>query len=236
MTEEQTSLFPDLQPSTAATASPGLSRQSKKEVSLFLPGVKNEQSFPEFTRLDELASQAKQCENCGLRATCQQVVFAEGLPQARLMFIGEGPGADEDAAGLPFVGRAGQLLNRILAACAIERNEVYITNVVKCRPPGNRLPHPDEVKACIGYLEAQIRIIKPAIIVCLGALATQTVIDARAKITSARGVWYSRGDIKLMPTFHPAALLRREEWKKPAWEDFKKIRDAYRGLYKEEDR
>jgi len=229
--EDELSLFPDMVPEPPVAQPVAASRRSKKPAwPIFIPGVKSEQSFPEISDLGQLADIAAHCEGCGLRATCRQVVFAQGEASARLMLIGEGPGADEDEAGLPFVGRAGQLLNKILAACEIERSEVYITNVVKCRPPGNRLPHPDEVKACSGYLEAQIRIIKPAIIVCLGALATQTIVDARARITSARGNWYRREDIQMMPTFHPAALLRREEWKKPAWEDFKKIRDAYRAL------
>lgn len=229
MEDDQLSLFPEMVP-RADLVIPAVPEKRIRKVTapVFLPGVKSEQSFPQLSSLDELTAIAAHCEQCGLRGTCQQVVFADGPATARLMLIGEGPGADEDEAGLPFVGRAGQLLNRILTACHIERSEVYITNVVKCRPPGNRLPNPDEVKACIGYLEAQIRMIKPVIIVCLGALATQTVVDARARITSARGTWYQREGINIMPTFHPAALLRREEWKKPAWEDFKKIRDLYR--------
>ncbi|MGE5381056.1 MAG: uracil-DNA glycosylase [Methylocystaceae bacterium] len=230
MAEDQLSLFPDLQPKNEVSQPVIPSRLKKENGTTFLPGVKSEQAYSQVSHLDDLAAVAAKCDSCSLRATCRQVVFAEGPADARLMLVGEGPGADEDEAGLPFVGRAGQLLNRILAACAIERREVYITNVVKCRPPGNRLPHPDEVKACSGYLEAQIRIIKPTIIVCLGALATQTVVDPKARITSARGTWYRRGSIQMMPTYHPAALLRREEWKKPAWEDFKKIRDAYRAL------
>jgi DNA polymerase len=146
------------------------------------------------------------------------------------MLVGEGPGQDEDSQGEPFVGRAGQLLNKILAAAEIAREEVYIANVVKCRPPGNRLPLPPEVKACRSYLERQIALIKPQIIVCMGAMATQTVIDPQAKITKTRGIWFTRAGIRMMAVFHPAALLRNPDYKRPTWEDFKLIRDAYRAL------
>jgi DNA polymerase len=157
-------------------------------------------------------------------------VFGDGNINADILFIGEGPGKDENEQGIPFVGRAGQLLNKILEASEFKRSEVYIANVVKCRPPGNRLPNPDEVKECRSYLEAQIRIINPKIIVCLGALACQTVIDSKAKIGQTRGKWFMRNGIKIMATYHPAALLRNESYKRPAWEDFKLIRDEYKKL------
>lgn len=231
MSGDQMSLFPDMDAPKEADMPRAVKQKEKTEkTSVFLPGIKLEESFKEIDDLDQLARLTRGCRRCSLREGCRQVVFAEGEREARLMFIGEAPGAEEDEAGVPFVGRAGQLLNRILDACHIERSEVYITNVVKCRPPGNRLPNPDEVRACYGYLEAQIRIIRPAIIVCLGALATQTVVDPKARITSSRGRWFNRDGVMIMPTFHPAALLRREEWKRPAWEDFKKIRDAYHAL------
>lgn len=230
MSGDELSLFPEMEPPAQEAVKQVRPPVKGSAAPVFLPGLRAENAYPQLDNIAALAKLASECSNCGLRAGCQQVVFAEGPENARLMLIGEGPGAEEDEAGLPFVGRAGQLLNKILAACQITREEVYITNVVKCRPPGNRLPNPDEVKSCVGYLEAQIRIIKPAIIVCLGALATQTVVDPKARITSARGIWYQRAGIQIMPTFHPAALLRREEWKKPAWEDFKKIRATYRAL------
>lgn len=195
----------------------------------FLPGVKIEEAFPELD-FDSLKQEALCCHRCRLRGECKQVVFGDGNPQTKIMLIGEGPGKDEDQAGIPFVGRAGQLLNKILAAAEIERNEAYIGNVVKCRPPGNRLPNPDEVKACRNFLEAQIRLIKPDIIVCLGALASQTVIDARARIGQVRGKWLVRNGIKIMATYHPAALLRNESYKRPVWEDFKQIRDELKKL------
>ena len=155
------------------------------------------------------------------------MVFGEGKNDARLMLVGEGPGMDEDLQGRPFVGKAGQLLDKILQAAGLPRQEVFIGNVVKCRPPGNRLPHPDEVRVCKNYLEAQIRIIKPQILVCMGSLATQVIIDPRARITMIRGKWFNRQGIKMMAVFHPAALLRNPSYKRPTWEDFKQIRDEY---------
>lgn len=175
--------------------------------------------------LEELEKECKTCRKCDLRAGCTQVVFGEGNPHAKLMFVGEGPGQQEDIQGRPFVGAAGQLLDKILAAVGIRRDEVYIANVVKCRPPGNRLPTSEEAEACLPHLRAQIRAIKPKIIVCLGALATQTLIDKRARITRVRGNWFEKDGIRYMPTFHPAALLRDETKKRPVWEDMKKVKE-----------
>lgn len=146
------------------------------------------------------------------------------------MLVGEAPGAREDELGRPFVGAAGELLNRILQAAGFKREEIYITNVVKCRPPGNRLPTPDEVQACRPYLENQIKLVNPKIIVCLGALATQALIAPGARITRLRGQWIQKDGIYYLPTFHPAALLRDESKKRPVWEDFKRIRALYREL------
>jgi len=203
---------------------------SKKTLAPFLPGVKEEESYPEIGDYGKLCELARDCQRCRLRAGCAQVVFGTGNIHARILFIGEGPGQDEDLQGIPFVGRAGKLLNKILEAADFNREEVYIANVVKCRPPGNRLPNPDEVKECRNYLEAQIRIINPSIIVCLGALACQTVIDSKAKIGQTRGKWFLRNGIKIMATYHPAALLRNENYKRPTWDDFKLIRDEYKNL------
>ncbi|QGT98749.1 Uracil-DNA glycosylase, family 4 [Candidatus Syntrophocurvum alkaliphilum] len=196
----------------------------------FLPSIKSHEAFLDINSYDELKKIANKCENCGLRKGCKQVVFGDGNNKSDIMFIGEGPGQDEDNQGIPFVGPAGQLLDRILNAAEINREAVYITNVVKCRPPSNRLPNPEEVKVCRGYLEAQIRIINPKIIVCLGSKATQVVINSKARITKMRGQWILRNGIKIIATFHPAALLRNEEYKRPTWEDFKKIRDEYKSL------
>ncbi len=144
-----------------------------------------------------------------------------------MMLVGEGPGADEDRLGRPFVGRAGQLLNRILEAASIKREDVYITNVVKCRPPSNRLPFQPEVDACYPYLQSQIELIDPEVILCLGALATRTLYDKSAAITRVRGQWKEKDGRRMLATFHPAALLRDPSKKKPAWEDFKKVMAVY---------
>ncbi|MCL6559118.1 MAG: uracil-DNA glycosylase [Firmicutes bacterium] len=180
--------------------------------------------------LEELKEKALACHRCGLRAGCSGVVFGEGNPEARLMLIGEGPGADEDRLGRPFVGKAGQLLDKILEAIGMERfTHTYIANVVKCRPPGNRVPHPEEAGQCLPWLYRQIELVSPGIIVLLGSTALQNLIDPEARITKARGQWLvSKSGIKIMPTYHPAALLRDTSKKRPVWEDFQKVRDEYR--------
>lgn len=177
--------------------------------------------------LATLAAQAADCHGCRLRGGCQGVVFGEGNAAARLLFVGEGPGETEDRLGRPFVGKAGQLLDKILAAALIPREDIYITNVVKCRPPHNRLPQPEEVAACRLWLMRQIDCINPRLIVCLGALATQTLIDPAARITKVRGNVFQRDERQIIPTYHPAALLRDESKKRPVWEDFKKISALY---------
>ena len=160
---------------------------------------------------------------CPLAAGRTHVVFGEGNPHAELMFIGEGPGADEDLQGRPFVGRAGQLLDRMIAAMHFTREEVYIANVVKCRPPGNRVPTPDEAAMCIGYLERQIRFIRPKVIVLLGATAVSFLLQRKEGITRLRGNWQEYRGIRVMPTFHPAFLLRQESAKREAWHDLQMV-------------
>lgn len=177
-----------------------------------------------------LKNEVLRCNSCRLRAGATQVVFGEGNNQARLMFVGEAPGADEDRQGRPFVGAAGKLLDKILAAAKISREEVFITNIIKCRPPRNRMPAKEEVAACLPHLQRQIRLIAPKIIVCLGALATQTLIDDKARVSVVRGQWFERYNARIMATFHPAALLRDASKKRPVWEDIQKIRDEYRLL------
>ncbi|MDD4169710.1 MAG: uracil-DNA glycosylase [Desulfotomaculaceae bacterium] len=179
--------------------------------------------------LADLQKLAGACSRCGLRQGCSGVVFGEGNPEAGLMLIGEGPGADEDRQGRPFVGKAGQLLDKILEAVDMERfTHVYIANVVKCRPPGNRAPQTGEAAACLPWLYRQIELISPKIIVLLGSTALQNLIEPGAKITVMRGKWLvSKSGIKIMPTYHPAALLRDAGKKRPVWEDFQKIRDEY---------
>lgn len=223
MSTEQPNLFGETEPTEEKQQPEQL--EDMRSLMPFLPGVKLEESYPDITDGAELSDIARECTKCRLRGGCRQVVFGDGNFESPIIFVGEGPGKDEDEQGRPFVGRAGQLLDKILKAAEISRPDVYISNVVKCRPPGNRLPNPDEVKECRNFLEAQIRIIKPRIIVCLGAMASQTIIDPKATVSKIRGRWFSRQGIKIMATFHPAALLRNESYKRPAWEDFKLIRD-----------
>ena len=211
-------------------ATPAASRHEAKKPSvdpIFSAWRVREDPFPAVSTLPELEQAMAGCKRCVLHEHRTTIVFGEGDPKARLMLVGEGPGANEDTTGRPFVGVAGQLLDRILWAAGFAREEVYIANVVKCRPPGNRLPEPSEVAACFPCLLTQIRLIKPSLIVCLGALATQSLVDSRAKITKVRGEWYEKAGMKVMPTFHPAALLRDPSKKKPVWDDFKKVREAH---------
>ncbi len=175
-------------------------------------------------KMNELESKCQDCFACQLRRNCRQPVFGEGNPETVLMLVGEAPGADEDKQGFPFVGSAGQLLNKILEAVEVAREDVYITNVVKCRPPGNRLPSTSEIQECYYFLERQIKLISPRIIVCLGSLSTKTLIKKDALITQIRGEWRKIEGRWYMPTFHPAALLRDARKKKPVWEDFKKVK------------
>jgi DNA polymerase len=163
------------------------------------------------------------CRRCRLCEKRTNVVFGVGDPRARLMFVGEGPGADEDAQGEPFVGRAGQLLTKIIEAMQIGRPDVYIANIVKCRPPENRTPLPDEVATCAPFLFRQIAAIRPRVIVCLGTPAAQTLLGTRETITRMRGVFREVGGIKVMPTFHPAYLLRNPAAKREVWEDMKQV-------------
>ena len=169
-----------------------------------------------------LRSMALSCRNCPLAGSRQNVVFGEGNERARLMFIGEGPGADEDASGRPFVGAAGQLLDKMIAAMHLAREDVYIANIVKCRPPGNRMPGEDEAAACIGYLKKQIELIQPEVIVLLGGTALHFLLQIDG-ITKYRGRWQSYNNIAVMPTFHPAFLLRKAEAKREAWHDLKLV-------------
>ena len=178
--------------------------------------------------LAALAATAAACTRCRLCEGRTQVVFGAGNPAADLMFIGEGPGAEEDRRGLPFVGAAGELLTRIIQAIEMTRDEVYIANVVKCRPPGNRDPQPDEVAACRGYLERQIALVRPKVIVALGKVAAQTLLGNDAPIGRMRGQWFRVQGVPTMVTYHPAALLRNSALKRPTWEDMQQVRDFLR--------
>jgi len=180
--------------------------------------------------LEELANKAARCTACRLHEGRHSVVFGEGDPDAKLMIVGEGPGADEDRQGRPFVGRAGQLLDRILEAAGIPRSSVYITNIVKCRPPGNRNPLPDEAKICSSlWLNKQIELVRPQIIVPLGSVATQFFLGEKVPITRVRGKWFEWNGIKVFPMFHPAYLLRNPTRapggpKALTWEDIKTVK------------
>lgn len=183
-----------------------------------------------YRTLKEIYVKTHECQKCELSKTRNSVVFGEGSIRARIMMIGEGPGQVEDELGRPFVGPAGQLLSKMLQSVGLTREEVYITNVVKCRPPRNRVPSAEECSACLGYLRGQVALIRPEIIVCLGKVAASAIIEEDFKITKLRGSVYERKGFYIIPTFHPSALLRDESKKKYAYEDFKKIAQLSREL------
>lgn len=170
-----------------------------------------------------LYDSVKSCELCDLCKTRTNTVIGRGDPKSPIMLVGEGPGADEDIQGLPFVGRAGQLLDKILAAVNIDPESVYIANVVKCRPPNNRTPLDSEAIACLPYLRAQYALVAPKIIICLGATAAKHLINPEIRITRERGQWIEKKGVWMLATYHPAALLRDETKKRPVWEDFKSL-------------
>ncbi len=171
----------------------------------------------------------RDCQACALAKGRSVVVFGSGNPDADVMFVGEAPGAEEDRQGLPFVGKAGELLTKMIGSIGLTRDEVYIANVVKCRPPGNRDPEPDEVASCEPYLMRQIEMVRPEIICTLGRFAAQTLLQSSESMGRLRGRIFSYRGIKLVPTYHPAALLRNEQWKRPTWEDLKLLRKEYDG-------
>ena len=181
-------------------------------------------STPNLRALDDLRkNEIGECTRCPLHKGRTHIVFGVGNPEAQLMFVGEGPGADEDAQGEPFVGRAGQLLTKMIEAMGLKRSDVYIANIVKSRPPGNRNPEPAEIATCLPFLKKQIEIIQPKVIVCLGKIAAQTLLQTEIPITKLRGQFQDYGGIQVMPTYHPAFLLRNPPMKKFVWEDLKKV-------------
>ena len=177
--------------------------------------------------LEQLNKMISNCTKCALHKGRTNFVFGSGNPDADVMVVGEGPGAEEDKQGLPFVGRAGQLLTDILKAIKFSREEVYIANIVKCRPPNNRVPFPDEMDACLPYLNKQIELIKPKLILCLGLTAAKGLLKRKESLTALRGQIFDYDEIKVMVTFHPAALLRNPNWKKDCWIDVQKFRKLY---------
>ncbi|HEY6931062.1 MAG TPA: uracil-DNA glycosylase [Thermoanaerobaculia bacterium] len=175
--------------------------------------------------LGSLAQFLEGCPRCKLAQARTHLVFGQGNARAELMFVGEAPGRDEDEQGLAFVGRAGQLLTKIIEAIGRTREDVFICNVLKCRPPNNRNPESDEVASCMPFLEEQIRLVSPKVIVTLGTFAAQAVLGTDEPISRLRGRWQASRGIRVMPTFHPAFLLRTPDRKKDVWEDMKKVRD-----------
>jgi uracil-DNA glycosylase family 4 len=180
--------------------------------------------------LQALRAMLEQFEGCALKSTATRLVFADGNPQARVMFVGEAPGREEDIEGLPFVGRSGQLLNRMIAAIGLDRNSAYIANVIPWRPPGNRTPTPQETQVCLPFIQRQIELVNPDVLVTLGNPSTQTLLSTRDGIMKTRGRWfdYDTGTrkIKAMATFHPAYLLRSPSYKRLAWQDLRAIAKA----------
>jgi len=179
---------------------------------------------------EELGNGIQNCQKCKLCQKRQHIVLGEGNREAKLMFIGEGPGADEDAQGLPFVGKAGKLMNKAFQGLGIDRNIVYITNIVKCRPPANRVPEEDEAVACLHYLRSQVMLVKPQLIVLLGSTALKNILGKEYGITACRGNWIEQKGIWYMPTWHPAALLRDENKKVEFWKDLKEVAKKYKEI------
>lgn len=194
--------------------------QKNRDVKLEIINIDKEELKP----LERVKKEVSRCLKCRLGETRSNIVFGEGKIDADIMFIGEGPGEDEDRTGRPFVGKAGQLLTKIIeSGMKISREEVYIANIVKCRPPSNRDPLPDEASECIGYLKKQIEIVNPKVIIVLGKVAAKHLLGIEMPITKAREESYSYGNAKVFVTYHPSALLRNESYKRPVWEDIKKV-------------
>ena len=184
-----------------------------------------------YTNWDDLKAACESCQKCELCKTRTHVVVGVGNPLAEVMFIGEGPGENEDLQGEPFVGRAGKLLDKMLDAVELDRHtNVYIANIVKCRPPQNRDPKPEEQEQCIEWLRAQVRLIRPKVIVCLGRIAAAKIIKPDIKITKEHGMWFEKGGILMMPMLHPAALLRDPRKKPEAFQDFLTLREKLREI------
>jgi DNA polymerase len=183
-------------------------------------------SMPDLAALERFLAG---CPRCKLSGSRTRIVFGAGNPQADLMFVGEAPGREEDEQGLPFVGAAGQLLTKIIEAMGTTRDDVYIVNTVKCRPPENRNPEPDEVAACRPFLEEQIRLVAPRVIVTLGTFAAQAILGTDEPISQLRGRWHLAHGAEVMPTYHPAFLMRSPKHKKEVWEDMQKVRDRLAG-------
>lgn len=208
-------------PRTAGVADGGTVRRLAKEGSA--------DEIEALTTLDDVRAVAESCVRCPLHRTRTTVVFADGSPRARVMCVGEAPGANEDAQGLPFVGRAGKLLDHLLLSVGLPREEVYICNVLKCRPPGNRNPATEEIERCSPFLRRQVALVAPDVIVAFGTFAARTLLDARESLGRLRGRTHAFEGVPLVVTYHPAALLRNRGWTRPTWEDLQRVRQVLAG-------
>jgi uracil-DNA glycosylase family 4 len=204
-----------------------INKETVTSVDLFGNVVTQKEEWEYSLSLDEMNSLICQCQKCVLGQTRTKFVFGVGNPNSDVVLIGEAPGAEEDIQGEPFVGRAGKLLNKILEATGFKREDVYICNILKCRPPGNRNPLPEEIKKCEPYLKYQLQLIKPKIILALGKFAADTLLNLRQPLNKMRGKIHMYNGIKTMVTFHPAALLRNPQWKRPTWEDMQQFKKLY---------
>lgn len=222
--------YTDLYLSPRKAAAPAPAPEAAAASAPFVAAPPDEAAAGWPAELAALAAAASTCTRCRLAEGRHTVVFSSGTPTADLMLVGEGPGAEEDRAGLPFVGPAGELLTKILQAIDLKREDVYIANVVKCRPPGNRDPQPDEVAACRGYLEKQIALVRPKLLVALGKVAASTLLGGDSPIGHLRGQWHQVQGIPTFVTYHPAALLRNPALKRPTWEDMQQVRDRLREI------
>ncbi|MHB9030036.1 MAG: uracil-DNA glycosylase [Candidatus Latescibacterota bacterium] len=205
-------------------------RKKTEEIVCCTPECTNEEALAGKNSLQELNAAVQECLRCQLGEKRKNFVFGAGNPEADIMFVGEAPGADEDLQGLPFVGRAGQLLTKMIESIKLSRGDVYITNVLKCRPPGNRDPLPAEIEKCEPILLRQIELIRPKVICALGRISGQTLLRTDATLGSLRGKVHDYHGVKLIVTYHPAALLRNPQWKRPTWEDLKFLRREYDGV------
>ena len=212
----------NIKPETRKAASKPETGRPRKEEAVASATTKAEPKAGKES-LDDIRRDLNECQRCILHTGRSSIVFGEGNPRAKLLFIGEGPGRDEDLQGRPFVGRAGQLLDRMISAMGFKREEVYIANVVKCRPPNNREPHPDEVAACTPFLERQIQAIAPKVICALGASAARHLLESDVPVSVMRGRFHDHKGFQVMVTYHPAYLLRNPSAKKQAWEDLQKV-------------
>lgn len=228
--EDQKEIFGDLLFSDIKLTSHGNENQDIKvteRLEIDLGSELFEEDFQKADSIEILHSMIKECQKCSLGKTRNKFVYGVGNPNAHAMLIGEAPGADEDAQGEPFVGRAGKLLNDILKAINLNREDVYIANILKCRPPGNRDPQPLEMETCIPYLHKQIELIKPKIILCLGRVAANGLLNKKLSLGDLRNNIYEFNKVKVMVTYHPAALLRNPNWKRGCWEDVQKFKKLY---------